>query len=335
MWGRRRVNEIIHKWVDKISDELVDIRRYLHQHPELSYQEFNTSDLVKNKLTEYGIPFRSEIAKTGVLGIIEGDHAGGIVALRADMDALPIDEKNEHSFVSNQDNVMHACGHDAHTSMLLGAGYILKQMTSEIHGTVLLVFQPAEEISPVGGAKPMLDDGIFQDYPPDVIYGQHVWPQLSAGQIGIRDKEMMGASDKFKISIKGKGGHASMPHLSSDPIVTAGYLITSLQTIVSRTLDTLEAYVITIGKIRGSHAANIISDSVQLEGSVRTYDPLIKKRLKERFFDITHHVTHMFNNQVDIDYLDGYPATINKPKWARLARHSAQTLFGDESTTVV
>jgi len=326
------VNDIIHKWVDKISDELVDIRRYLHQNPELSYQEFNTSQFVKNKLTEYGIPFQSEIAKTGVLGIIEGDHTGGVVALRADMDALPIDEKNEHSFVSNQDNVMHACGHDAHTSMLLGAGYILKQMTSEIHGTVLLVFQPAEEISPVGGAKPMLDDGIFQDYYPDVIYGQHVWPQLSEGQIGIRDKEMMGASDKFKVTIKGKGGHASMPHLSSDPIVTAGHLIVSLQTIVSRALDPLEASVITIGKIEGGTAPNIISDSVCIEGSVRTYDIKIKKRLKERFFEITNHVAEMFNNEVDIDYLDGYPATINTPKWARLARKSAQSLFGEEST---
>lgn len=326
------MKEQINQWAQKIKADIINMRRHLHQHPELSHQEYETAQFVKEKLKEYNIPFRSDIAKTGVLGIIEGDVDGGIVALRADMDALPINEENDHPFVSKRKNVMHACGHDAHTAMLLGAGFILQQMKEHIHGTVLLVFQPAEEVSPSGGAKPMLEDGVFRDYPPDVIYGQHVWPQLSAGQIGIRDKEMMGASDKFKISIKGKGGHASMPHLSSDPIVTAGHLITSLQTIVSRSLDPLEASVITIGKIRGGHAANIISDSVQLVGSVRTYNPLIKKRLKERFFDITHHVTHMFNNQVDIDYLDGYPATINTPKWARLARHSAQTLFGEEST---
>ena len=227
---------------------------------------------------------------------------------------------------------MHACGHDAHMAILLGTGFILQQLRDYIYGTVLLVFQPAEEMGPIGGAKPMLDDGVFKDYKPDVIYGQHVWPQLPVGQIGIRDKEMMGASDTFKITLKGKGGHASMPHLTNDPIVTAAYLITNLQSIVSRNLNPLEASVITIGKIEGGEAKNIISNKVYLEGSIRTYDANIKKNLKKRFFEITNHVAEMYNNEVVIEYLDGYSATINTPKWARLVRETAQSLFGKEAT---
>ncbi|MED1673685.1 M20 family metallopeptidase [Pallidibacillus thermolactis] len=326
------MNELIYQWSNKIGTEIIEMRRHFHKYPELGYQEYETAEYIKKKLLKYGIPFQSGIAKTGILGIIEGKYKGRVVALRADMDALPIQEENTHSFVSTKENIMHACGHDAHMAILLGTGFILQQLRDYIYGTVLLVFQPAEEMGPIGGAKPMLDDGVFKDYKPDVIYGQHVWPQLPVGQIGIRDKEMMGASDTFKITLKGKGGHASMPHLTNDPIVTAAYLITNLQSIVSRNLNPLEASVITIGKIEGREAKNIISNKVYLEGSIRTYDANIKKNLKKRFFEITNHVAEMYNNEVVIEYLDGYSATINTPKWARLVRETAQSLFGKEAT---
>lgn len=329
------MTEQINKWLEKINQEIIEIRRYFHRYPELGYEEYETSAYIKEKLTEYGIRFQSEIAETGILGIIEGKKKGGVVALRADMDALPIDEKNDHSFVSEKENIMHACGHDAHMAMLLGAGYILQQMRDELEGTVLLVFQPAEEKSPIGGARPMLDDGVFEEYKPDVIYGQHVWPQLPAGTFGIRDKEMMGASDTFTIILKGKGGHASMPHLTTDPIVTAAHLVTSLQTIVSRGLNSLESAVLTVSRIEGGSSHNIIPNSVFLQGSVRTYNPEIKKKLKKRFFEITNQVASAFNNEVEIEYKDGYPATINTSKWAQVARRSAEELFGKESVPEV
>lgn len=318
--------------VKNIESELIEIRRHLHRNPELSYEEYETAKFIQDKLRSYGIPFKSGIAGTGILGIIKGKDEGGVVALRADMDALPIQEENDHDFISKKKNIMHACGHDAHMAMLLGAGKILNQLRDRLQGTVLLVFQPAEEKTPVGGAKPMLEAGVFREIKPDVIYGQHVWPDLPAGQFGIRDREMMGASDGFKITIRGTGGHASMPHKTNDPIVTAAYLITNLQTIVARSVDPLEAAVVTIGKIEGGSARNIIGNQVTLEGTVRTYQPRIKEKVKERLFAIANHTAEMYGNTVEVEYYDGYPATINTPEWAKLARSTAQKLFGEEAT---
>lgn len=315
-----------------IKEEIIYIRRHLHQHPEISNQEVETCKLIQEKLTEFDITFKSGFAKNGVLGIIKGSNPGKTVALRADMDALPIQELNNHTYNSTHANAMHACGHDAHTAMLLGAGYILQRMRENIHGTVLLVFQPAEENSPIGGAKVMMDDGVFDTYKPDVIYGQHVWPNLPVGTMGIRDTKMMGATDRFKLVIKGKGGHASMPHQTADAVVIAGQMITSLQTVVSRNVDPLEASVLTIGKIEGGYTHNVIADQVTLEGSIRSYSSDVKRTLKDRFHKIVEHTAQMFAAEVDIDYLDGYPATINTPKWAKSARNSAQKIMGEHAT---
>lgn len=332
MQGGKNMNEIIHEHLSQIEEEIIHIRRYLHQHPEVSNQEEETSKLIQKKLTEFGIPFEGGFAKNGVLGIIKGDKPGTTVAIRADMDALPIQELNDHDYSSINANAMHACGHDAHTAMLLGAGYILQQMREDIRGNVLLVFQPAEENSPIGGAKVMLDDGVFDTYKPDVIFGQHVWPYLPVGTMGIRDTKMMGATDRFKLEIKGKGGHASMPHQTSDAVVIAGHMITGLQTVVSRNIDPLEPSVLTIGKIEGGYTHNVIADQVTLEGSIRSYSMDVKKTLKERFHTIVQHTAKMFEADVEIDYLDGYPATINTPKWAALARSSAQKVMGEHAT---
>ncbi|WP_100010333.1 M20 metallopeptidase family protein [Lentibacillus sediminis] len=326
------MKKIIESNVKQIENEIIENRRHLHRHPELSNQEKETSVFIQEKLTEYGVKYETGFAKYGVLGIIEGTKPGKTVALRADMDALPIQEQNDHEFVSEQPNVMHACGHDAHTSMLLGAGKVLQQLKEELQGTVLLVFQPAEEDAPIGGAGVMMKDGVFDTYTPDVIYGQHVWPYIPSGMVGIHDKEIMGASDRFKITLKGSGGHASMPQQTRDPVVAAGQLITSLQTIVSRNLDPLEASVVTISMLEAGSTPNIIPSEVTLQGSIRTYNPEIRERLKERFFTITNQVAAAFETEAEIDYFDGYPATINTPKWAQTARESARKVLGEEAT---
>ncbi|MBU8567547.1 amidohydrolase [Virgibacillus pantothenticus] len=315
--------------VKKIEKLVPFMRRFLHQNPELSNEEERTSAFIQDKLHEFGIPFEIGYAKYGVLGIIHGKSPGKTVALRADMDALPIQELNDHPYRSTYKNKMHACGHDAHMAMLLGAGYVLKHLREEFNGTVLLVFQPAEEDAPEGGAQRLLNDGIFYQYVPDVIYGQHVWPDLPVGQIGVRDKEMMGASDRFEITLTGIGGHASMPHQTTDVMVTLAHIITSLQTIVSRSLDPLEASVVTISKITGGEAANIIPNQVKAEGSIRTYAPSIRTRLKERFFKIINQIAEAFDVKADIIYQDGYPATINNPKWAAVARQTAKQINAD------
>ncbi|KGX89464.1 M20 metallopeptidase family protein [Pontibacillus marinus] len=318
--------------IKHIESDIITIRRTLHQNPELSNEEYETSRLVQETLTRYGIEFQSGFAETGVLGIIKGDKPGKTVALRADMDALPIQEANQHDHTSKTPGKMHACGHDAHTAMLLGTGYALQQLKDQIQGTVLLVFQPAEENAPHGGSQKMMDDGVFAKYQPDVIYGQHVWPYLPVGQIGIRDKEMMGASDRFSVTIRGRGGHASMPQDGNDAIIIANQVISSLQTIVSRNVNPLDSAVLTVGRIEGGYRYNVIPDKVYFEGTVRTYKPEVKDKVKKRFHQIIKQTVEAFDAEVEIEYLDGYPATINTPKWAQQARATAQHMLGDEAT---
>ncbi|MFG6119880.1 M20 metallopeptidase family protein [Thalassobacillus sp. B23F22_16] len=325
----------IQTYINEIQDEMIEIRRHLHQHPELSGEEFQTSELVQKKLQAYGIEYKTGYAGTGVLGIIKGSNPGKTVALRADMDALPIQEMNDHPYISKENGKMHACGHDAHTSMLLGAGYVLNQMKEHISGTVLLVFQPAEENAPAGGSKQMMEDGVFSEYQPDVIYGQHVWPGLPVGEVGIRDKEMMGASDRFKVTVTGRGGHASMPQDGNDAIIIANQMITSLQTIVSRNVNPLDSAVLTVGKIEGGYRYNVIADKVTFEGTIRTYLPEVKQKVKSRFHTILWQTAEAFEGSVDIEYLDGYPATINTPEWAHVARNSAKDLLGEQAAPEV
>ncbi|MFG6113825.1 M20 family metallopeptidase [Halobacillus sp. MO56] len=325
----------IETYIDKVKDEIIDVRRHLHLHPELSGEEFKTSELVQKTLESYGIEYQTGFAGTGVLGIIKGSNPGKTVALRADMDALPIQEMNDHPYISKENGKMHACGHDAHTSMLLGAGYALNQMREQINGIVLLVFQPAEENAPTGGSKQMMEDGVFSEYQPDVIYGQHVWPGLPVGEVGIRDKEMMGASDRFKVTVTGRGGHASMPQDGNDAIIIANQMVTSLQTIVSRNVNPLDSAVLTIGKIEGGYRYNVIADKVTFEGTIRTYLPEVKQKVKSRFHTILRQTAEAFDGSVDIEYLDGYPATINTPEWAQLARNSAKDLLGGDAAPEV
>lgn len=312
--------------------EIIALRRQLHRYPELSGEEHATSSAVQKKLKECGIPFTSGYAETGVLGIIEGGKRGATVALRADMDALPIGEENNHSFVSKVEGVMHACGHDAHTAMLLGASRLLLEVREHLPGRVLLVFQPAEEMSPTGGARRMMEDGAFREHRPAAIFAQHVWPDLPVGQVGVRRGAMAGASDRFKVVIEGEGGHASKPHMTTDAIVVANQVINSLQTILSRDVDPLRSAVLTIGKIRGGYRYNAIADTVTLEGTIRSFHPETKETIKDRFHSIVKGVATSMEATAHIKYWDGYPATINTPEWAERVRKTAQALLGEDAT---
>src|SRR5215204_4103800 len=313
-------------------EQIVSLRRNLHQYPELSGEEHTTSETVQGKLEAHGISFTTGYAETGVLGVVEGGRPGKTVALRADIDALPIQEENDHSFGSKVDGVMHACGHDAHTAMLVGAGWLLDEIREELPGRVLLLFQPAEEASPTGGARRMMKEGVFREHRPHAIFAQHVWPELPAGQVGVRRGAMTGASDRFKVTIEGEGGHASKPHQTIDAIVVANQVINSLQTVVSRDVDPLRSAVLTIGKIRAGTRYNAIAQKATLEGTIRTFSPDTKERVKQRFNSIVGGVTESMEALARIRYWDGYPATVNTPEWAERVHKTAQELLGDGAT---
>jgi amidohydrolase len=313
-------------------EQLVSLRRHLHQFPEVSGEEHATSETVQAELDEHSIPFTAGYAKTGVLGVVEGSRPGKTVALRADIDALPIQEENEHAFVSKVDGVMHACGHDAHTAMLVGAGWLLEEIREELPGRVLLLFQPAEEASPTGGARRMIKDGVFREHRPQVIFAQHVWPELPAGQVGVRGGVMTGASDRFKVTIEGQSGHASKPHQTIDAIVVANHVINSLQTVVSRDVDPLRSAVLAIGKIRAGTRYNAIAQKATLEGTIRTFGSQTKEKVKDRFHSIVGSVAESMEASAHIKYWDGYPATVNTPVWAERVRKTAQDLLGPDAT---
>ena len=320
---------------EKLAQEIIQLRRLFHQFPEVSGEEYETSKKIQQKLDEYQIPYTTGYAGTGVLGVIEGGLPGKTVAIRADMDALPITEETDLPFASKIDGKMHACGHDAHVAMLLGAARLLNNVKGQLHGKVLLVFQPSEEITPIGGAGPMMDDQVFAEHTPDVIFAQHVWPDLPVGQIGVRPGPMMGASDRFKVEIEGAGGHASMPHQTVDAIIVANTVISNLQTIVSRNVNPVDSTVLTIGRIEGGYRYNVVADKVTFEGTIRTFKNETKEMVKDRFFSIVRGVTESLGAKATIEYFDGYPATVNDEKWAERIKDTAQELLGTDSTPAV
>ncbi|ANU24173.1 M20 metallopeptidase family protein [Planococcus donghaensis] len=323
------------KQTQELFEEIRAFRRDLHENPELSGEETETSRKIQVKLDEYGISYSTGYAKTGVLGVIQGDKPGKTVGLRADIDALPILEKADVPFKSKVDGKMHACGHDAHTAMLLGVGKLLQDQKADIAGTVLLIFQPAEENAPTGGSEQMMADGVFDTYQPDVLIAQHVWPGLPAGQVGVIDGAIMGNSDRFQVTIYGAGGHASMPHQTVDAIIIANQVMSAIQTIVSRNANPMDSGVITIGKITGGYRYNVVADTVVLEGTIRSLSDDTKKLLKKRFHEVVQGAAEMMGGSCEIDYSDGYPATINTKRWAEVVRKSAKHQLGDAGTPEV
>lgn len=314
-----------------IIGDVIKFRRLLHENPELSEKEYETSKRIQKELDKYGIPYAAGYAGTGVLGVIEGAYPGKTVGLRADIDALPIDETSGEPFGSKNPGVMHACGHDAHTAMLIGAARLLLARKDEIYGKVLLIFQPAEEKSPTGGAKQMMEDGVFDVHEPDVLIAQHVWPGLPVGKFGVMAGPIMGNSDRFKLVIKGSGGHASMPQDTVDAIIVANQVINALQTITSRNADPFEPAVVTVGKIAAGTQHNVIAETAEIIGTVRTQSDKTKQMIKQRFVEVVENTTAAMGAEVEMEYLDGYPATINTPEWAERIRKTVINLYGEEA----
>ncbi len=308
-------------------DWMVAIRRELHQYPELGYQEFRTSELVRRTLDELGIRYRHPVAETGVVATLGGGE-GPCIALRADMDALPITEEADVSFRSRNEGRMHACGHDCHTAMLLGAARVLKERESTLRGTVTLLFQPAEE-GGAGGLR-MCEEGALADPPVERIFGLHVWPLLPTGNIGSRAGTFLAATSSVAIEIAGKGGHAAMPHLAVDPVVTAAKVIGDLQTIVSRELDPLDSGVVSITAIHGGEIFNVIPPSVRMIGTLRSLTRSGIELLQERVQEIATHVALANRCEARVEFPGtGYPPTVNDRHCWETAGELGRDLLGE------
>ena len=308
--------------------ELTDIRRDLHAHPELSFQESRTSALVSDYLKKQGIETHTGIAKTGVVAVIPGKKNGTKgVALRADMDCLPMHELNTFPHKSKNEGRMHACGHDGHTTMLLGAARYLAE-TRNFAGTAYLVFQPAEEGG--GGGEVMVREGLFERFPANEIYAVHNWPGLPPGQMAVRAGPVMAATDEIQITLRGRGGHGAMPHLVVDPVVAAAQIISALQTIASRNVSPVDAVVVSICSMQTSQlgAFNVIPDHVRLVGTVRSFRPETRDLAEQRLRQICSKIAEAMGCTTEISYTRGYPATINSAREAQFAAQVGERVFG-------
>ncbi|MFN3785662.1 MAG: M20 aminoacylase family protein, partial [Thiothrix sp.] len=289
--------------------EMQQWRRDIHQHPEIAYEEFRTSELVAQQLRNLGLEVHTGIGGTGVVGVLRGQSVGKRhIGLRADMDALPLTELNTFAYASCHHGKMHGCGHDGHTTMLLGAATLLARCPN-FAGTVYFIFQPAEESN--AGALRMIEDGLFTRFPIAEVYGMHNWPGLAAGQFAVHSGTVMAATDGFDIQIHGKGGHAAMPHTVTDPVLVAGHIITAAQSIVARNLPPTSGGVISITRMSGGSAYNVIPESVSLHGTIRSLNEAERVLLKQRLQQLVAHTAQALNASACVQYLEGYPATIN------------------------
>ena len=308
---------------------LAATRRHIHQHPELSFQEADTAELVAGHLQEWGWAVTTGVGGHGVVGTMREGTGTRSVALRADMDALPIEEGSGKPWASSKPGVMHACGHDGHTTMLLGAAQQLAK-TRQFSGTVHLVFQPAEEAGKASGAQRMIDDGLFDRFPCDAIFGMHNSPGVPAGTFGFGSGPFMAASDTAYITIRGKGGHAARPQQSVDPILIAGSLVMALQSIVSRNIDPRQTAIITIGALHAGSAANVIPDSATMALSIRSFDAEVRDRLEQRIRGLVTAHVQGYGGEVSIDYERGYPVVVNSEAETQFAREVAEELVGPQ-----
>ena len=312
--------------IKNIEKNIIDWRRDFHQYPELGFDEHRTSKIIGEALKEMGLAPQMNVGKTGVTADLTFGE-GPTIALRADMDALPMQETSGLDFSSKHDGVMHACGHDGHMAMLLGAAKVLTQNGDSLNGTVRFIFQPAEEGA--GGARYMIQDGCLDSV--DEIYGIHVWNYQPVGEVGITDGPVMAAADMFKINIKGIGGHGAAPQGTVDAVVVASHLIQVLQTIVSRNTNPLEGTVVTVGKINGGHNFNIIADEVTLSGTARAYTEENRNLIKTRMAEIIDGVAKTFGAEISFDYEDGYPPTINHTDPVNKVLKAAERVVGEKA----
>jgi carboxypeptidase Ss1 len=298
-----------------IEPEIVRTRRALHQHPELAYHEMKTSELVARRLHSLGIDVRRGVGGTGVLGLLRGAKPGRVVALRADMDGLPVQETSDVKFRSKVDGVMHACGHDTHVAMLLGAARLLAEHRSELNGTVKFLFQPAEEHGGRGGAMPMIEDGAMDDPKVDFVFGLHIEATRKSGEFGVREGAIAAAPDTFKVRIIGKGGHGSAPHETVDPIYVAAHVILALQGVSARMINPVRPFVITVGAVHAGTKENIIPDVAALDGTIRTLDEATRKLAKRRVEEVAKGVCRTFGASAEVEFeKDAYPVTVNDPE---------------------
>jgi amidohydrolase len=309
--------------------EVQAIRRHIHANPELSFEEQHTSAYVSARLTAIGITNQSVIAGTGIVALIEGKNPGSrCIALRADMDALPIQEENETTYRSKNDGVMHACGHDVHTSCLLGAAHILNDLKDQLEGTIKLIFQPGEEKNP-GGASLMIADGVLENPKPDAIFALHVYPNLPAGATGFRGGQYMASADEIYITIEGKGGHAALPHLTVDSIAIAALVITGLQQLVSRKCNPLIPSVLTFGKISGGFATNVIPARVEILGTFRTMDEKWRYEAHKWIKEFTEQTCAGYGAKATVEIPTGYPSLFNDPALTMQAQGWAKEYVGE------
>lgn len=311
--------------------EVIGWRRHLHQNPELSFEEYNTCEFISQKLSEIGIPHEKGVAKTGLVGLIKGKNPGKkVIALRADMDALPITETNEVPYKSKNVGVMHACGHDVHTSSLLGAAKILNSLKDYFEGTIKLIFQPGEEKFP-GGASLMIKEGVLENPAPSGIIGQHVMPFIDAGKVGFRKGMYMASADELHITVKGKGGHAAMPDLNIDPVVITAHIIIALQQIVSRIANPKIPSVLSFGKVIANGATNVIPGEVKIEGTFRTLNEEWRMKAHEKMKKMAEMIAEGMGGQCEFNISKGYPFLVNEEKLTENAIRNAEEYLGKEN----
>lgn len=324
----RLTPEAINQFVIDIFDEMMEVRKTLHTFPELGFELHRTSKFIQDFLTACGIEVQTGFAETGVVGILKGVQAGPVIGLRADMDALPIKEQTGVDFASQHENVMHACGHDMHMTMLLGAAKILSQLQDQLAGTIKFIFQPAEEM--LAGGKYMVQDGVLKNPDVDYIYGFHVWPDLPLGKIGFKSGALMASMDQFEVTVMGQSGHGAAPHQGVDALVGSAQIISSLQTILSREIDPVDAAVVTVGTLEAGTGFNIIAEKATFKGTVRTLNNQTRKDVQDKFERIIEGMSTAFRLQADIQYQTGYPATINSAQYVAYAQQLASKQFGED-----
>jgi len=327
------VENRLKKEIWEMKDWLIEIRRKIHMHPELGFEEVETSKLVSEWLERFGLQVKRGWAKTGVVGLFQGRKPGKTAAIRADMDALPMEEANRVPYASQMKGKMHACGHDAHVAILLGVARFFSAIPDQVKGNIKWIFQPAEEGG--GGGRVMVEEGVLENPKVDAIFGAHVFPFLPVGKVGVYEHEGLAAADQFTLKIIGKGGHAASPHVTKDPILTAGHLITQIHSIVSRNINPLDSGVITIGKVRGGTASNIIPDEVELLGTVRSLSPQVREELKSRIEQVIQGVVRSFGMECRLDYEYGYPVLINDPEMSKLVASACSKGIGKENVEVL
>lgn len=322
---------LIKEKAEQYFPEIQAIRHHIHAHPELSFQEAETAKFISSKLSEFGIEHQTGVAGTGIVALIKGKNPDNkCIALRADMDALPIQEANEVAYKSQNDGVMHACGHDVHSTCLLGAAKILNELKDEFEGTIKLIFQPGEEKHP-GGASLMIAEGALENPKPQEIFALHVYPHLPCGTVGFRAGQYMASADEIYITIEGKGGHAALPHQTIDPIAVTAQVITALQQVISRKGNPLIPSVLTFGKISGGFATNVIPDKVELLGTFRTMDEKWRYEAHQWIENITYEICHSYGAKATVEIPKGYPSLFNEPVLTAKAENWAKEYMGTEN----